>query len=187
MRISLKIIFLIGVSVFILPWKAHSAGPLDPVKLGSWTVNIGIGPGSTYFGNGSGFGPAEKVSFETGQWDAGPGIITLGGEFTLSTFWHTYNPGHHETWTNFFFAARSAYHYGWDVEGLDTYGGIPLGIAFCAHTWDAKGGSSGYTPVYPYFGFFFGASYFFTRKFGVNGEVGFNSTHANMGVIFRLK
>ncbi len=35
-------------------------------------------------------------------------------------------------------------------------------------------------------GVFFGASYFFNRNLGVNGEIGYNSTYANIGVIYKL-
>ncbi|MEI7661302.1 MAG: hypothetical protein WCK34_03860 [Bacteroidota bacterium] len=187
MRRSLQMLLLTLVSLFITQLNANAQGPLDPVKLGTWTINIGIGSGAHYFGNGLGIGPAEKISCETGMWDVGPGVITLGGEFTCSSFWHHFGDGWKESWTNFFVAARSAYHYGWDVDGLDTYGGIPVGIGFCAHTLGSQPGNHGYTPVYPYFGFFVGASYFFTKTIGINGELGYNSTQANIGVIIKLK
>ena len=175
------------MTLVIAPVNSYSAGPLDPVRLGSWTMNFGIGPGTHYFGNGMGFGPAEKVSFEAGMWDLGPGVITLGGEFTCSTYRNQFGTEWKESWTNFLFASRVAYHYGWDVEGLDTYGGFPVGIGFCTHTWDRQPGNHGYTPVYPYVGVFFGASWFFTKIIGINGEFGYNSTYANIGVIIKLK
>ncbi len=187
MRKSLKTIFLMIILGFLAPWNVFSARPLDPVRLGTWVVNAGVGPGTHYFGNGIGFGPAIKASFEVGMWDLGPGVITLGGEAAFSYFSHHYGDGWNESWANFIFAARGAYHYGWDVEGLDTYGGIPLGIGFCGHGWNHNAGHSGYTPVYPYAGIFFGASWFFTKTIGINGEVGYNSTYANIGVIYKLK
>ncbi len=187
MRKLLKIIILIITLGVLAPWNVYSARPLDPVRLGTWVVNGGVGPGTHYFGNGIGFGPALKASFEAGMWDLGPGVITLGGEAAFSYFSHHYGNGWHESWANFIFAARGAYHYGWDVEGLDTYGGIPLGIGFCGHGWNHNAGHSGYTPVYPYAGVFFGASWFFTKTLGINGEVGYNSTYANIGVIYKLK
>lgn len=186
MRKILKIIVLIVIAFFCSTANTYSKGPLDPVKLGTWTVNAGIGPGTHVFGNGVGFGPAFKGSFEKGMFDLGPGVITLGGEAAVSFFSQHYGEDWNETWINFMFGARAAYHYGWDVEGLDTYGGVPLGIGFCAHFMDENPGSWGSTPVYPYVGVFFGASYFFTKSFGINGEVGYNSTYANIGVIFKL-
>ncbi|MCX6304795.1 MAG: hypothetical protein NT040_07495 [Bacteroidetes bacterium] len=184
----LKIIVIMVIFVFVSPRGVVAQGPLDPVRLGTWIVNAGAGSGTHFFGNGVGVGPALKGSFETGMWDLGPGVITLGGEATISFFSQHYGIDNwNESWVNFIFGARGAYHYGWNVEGLDTYGGIPLGIGFCAHGWDHHAGNYGYTPVYPYGGIFFGASYFFTKTFGVNGEVGYNSTYANIGVVFKLK
>ena len=182
-----KIALLLFLPGLIYPLKVYSGGPLDPVKVGSWSVNAGMGMGAHYFGNGVGLGPAIKGSVETGMWDLGPGCITLGGEFATSFFSTHYGSDWKETWVNFFFAARSAYHYGWNVEGLDTYGGVPLGIGFCAHSYGNHPGSYGSTPVYPYLGFFIGASYFLTHTFGVNAELGYSSTYANAGVIFKLK
>ena len=187
MNNMLKIILLAISIVVAMPNESRSQGSLDPVRLGTWVVNAGVGPGTNYFGNGAGFGPALKASFETGMWDLGPGVVTLGGEATFSFFTHRYGDGWHESWVNFIFGARGAYHYGWDVEGLDTYGGIPLGIGFCIYNWDDHFDYSGSTPVYPYAGVFFGASYFFTKTFGINGEVGYNSTYANIGVIYKIK
>jgi hypothetical protein len=187
MKKIMKVIFLATAVALATPATISANGPLDPVKLGSWTVNIGVGPGTHYFANGIGFGPALKGSFETGMWDLGPGVITLGGEATFSFFSYHYGNDWNESWVNFIFGARSAYHYGWNVEGLDTYGGIPLGLGFCAHSADYNPMEYGYTPVFFYSGIFFGASYFFTKTFGVNGEVGYNSTYANIGVILKLK
>ena len=182
-KITLVLIFI----AVTMSQKIHAKGPLDPVRLGTWVINAGIGPGAHYFGNGVGFGPALKASFEVGMWDLGPGVVTLGGETAFSFFSHHYGDGWNESWANFILGGRAAFHYGWDVEGLDTYGGIPLGIGFCAHAGGDHPGNSGFTPVYPYVGIFFGASYFFTKTIGINGEVGYNATHANIGVVFKLK
>jgi hypothetical protein len=187
MNKNIKLILTAIIIAFAVSQDIHAGGPLDPVRLNSLVLNIGVGPGTPYFGNGAGFGPAFKGSFEKGMWDVGPGVITLGGEATFSFFSHHYGDGWNESWANFIFGARGAYHYGWNVEGLDTYGGIPLGIGFCAHSMDDHPGNSGYTPVYPYVGIFFGASYFFNKSIGINGEVGYNSTNANIGVVFKLK
>jgi hypothetical protein len=187
MRKIILIISIIFIYCTISPKATYSNGPLDPVRLGTWVITAGVGPGAHYFGNGVGFGPALKGTFEAGMWDLGPGVVTLGGEATFSFFSHHYGEGYNESWANFIFGARAAYHYGWDVEGLDTYGGIPLGMGFCAHNSGDHPGSSGSTPVFPYAGIFFGASYFFSKTIGINGEVGYNSTHANIGVIFKLK
>ena len=161
-------------------------GPMNPMRVDDWQLNAGFGAGTPFFGNGNSFGPAVKFSFEKGMWKAGPGVITLGGELTFSYFWNKYGDGWHENWFNCILGARSAYHYGWNVKGLDTYAGVPAGIGFCMNTHDASLGYHNYAPVYPYFGVFLGASYFITPQFGVYGEFGYNSTYANIGVVFKL-
>jgi hypothetical protein len=161
--------------------------PLSPMGLHNWTLTFAGGDGTPYWGNGKGIGPATKVIFETGMWDLGPGILTLGGEATISFFGNIYDEKYRENWTNFLFAARCAYHYGWNVKGLDTYAGIPLGLGFTIHTEEYVPGASGYQPVFPYGGFFLGTSYFFNDYLGINGEVGYNSTLASIGLIIRLR
>jgi len=160
-----------------------------PMSQGSWIISVGAGPGTHVFGNGYGFGPGIKIFFENGTWKLGPGVLTLGGEVGLSFFsyhWYYRDIRYHESWVNYMFGARSAYHYGWNVKGLDTYGGIPLGIGFSAHSYDNYAGYKGYSAIYPYLGLFVGASYFFNDFIGLNGELGYNVTYANLGVIFKL-
>lgn len=182
LRIAIIIVVLFIMS---LPVKAQN-GPMNPMKEDAWQLNAGFGAGTPFFGNGSGFGPAAKFSFEKGMWKVGPGVITLGAEVTFSYFWHTYQNSWHENWFNFIAGARGAYHYGWDVKGLDTYAGVPLGFGLCMNSHDASEGYHSPTPFYPYFGIFFGASYFFTPELGVYGEFGYNSTYGNIGLVFKL-
>jgi hypothetical protein len=166
---------------------SQKSAPVDPMDQGSWVISAGVGPGTHIFGNGFGFGPGFKVFFENGTWQLGPGVLSLGGEVGFSFFSYNFGYGYHESWVNFMFGARSAYHYGWNVPGLDTYGGIPLGIGFSAHSYDNYIGYRGYSPVFPYLGIFIGTSYFFNDHIGLNGELGYNVTYANIGVIFKLR
>jgi hypothetical protein len=172
--------------LFVNNIHAQSKGPMDPMSVDDMTIGLSVGAGTPMWGNGAGFGPALKFTFEKGMWQLGPGVLTLGGEATFSFFAHRYGDDYREAWMNFIFGARSAYHYGWNVRGLDTYGGIPLGIGFSAYSHADNPGYTNYFPVYPYAGIFLGASYFFNRNLGVNGEFGYNSTYANIGVIYKL-
>jgi len=181
---GILLLTLLGI-IFSTGLKAQN-GPMDPMKEDKWLLNFGFGAGTPFFGNGIGFGPAAKVAFEKGMWKAGPGVITLGAELTFSYFGNHYGEGWHEYWLNCIMGARSAYHYGWNVKGLDTYAGVPLGFGVCMNIHDHHSGYHNFAPVYPYFGIFFGASYFFTPEFGINGEFGYNSTYGNLGLIFRL-
>jgi len=200
-----KIIVLTVLLFFLVfPGKIlHAQSTADPVGLDAWVLNFGIGAGNNYWGNGNGFGPGMKVAFEKGMWKVGPGVFTLGGEMGFSYFWHNWNYYHtgqdknldlNETWINVMVGARAAYHWGFDVKGLDVYGGIPLGIGFSLYNysgWDDTGewkewGGYGHHPVFHYVGVFFGASYFFNEVIGLNAEVGYNATFGQIGLVFKL-
>ena len=189
-----KIILIATIVIcgwYTTPVNAQGGAPVQPMKLDTWLLNFGIGPATQFWGNGYGFGPALKVAAEKGMWQVGPGVFTLGGEFSMSYFGHTYFQGFKESWVNLIFAARSAYHYGWDVPGLDTYAGVPLGIGFSFYhdnyNLKAVHYNHGYHAVYPYFGLILGGSYFFNANLGVNAEVGYNSTFANVGMVFKIR
>src|ERR1035438_2490569 len=124
-------------------------GPVDPMSVDSWTLNMGIGAGIHYNTGvyAPGFGPGLQFSFEKGMWQLGPGVLTLGAEMGFSYFSYTgfygayyyhgvyYGDFYYKChWLNFIMAARCAYHYGWKVPGLDTYGGIATGIRFVSFT-----------------------------------------------------
>ena len=180
-------IIIISIGVFCLNISVQAQnGPVSPMKEDSWLLNAGFGAGTPLFGNGNGLGPAAKFSFEKGMWKVGPGVITLGAEATFSYFWHSYGNSWHENWFNFIAGAKSAYHYGWGVNGLDTYAGLPLGFGLCINSHDNNEGYHSPVPLYPYFGVFFGASWFFTPEIGVYGEFGYSSTYGNIGLVFKL-
>ncbi|HTX88321.1 MAG TPA: hypothetical protein VMC08_04975 [Bacteroidales bacterium] len=191
------IISLIAGSVFFLltfsETQAQSRAPVDPVSQGDWILNFGIGAGNPYFNNGYGFGPGFKVAFEGALWQVGPGVFTIGGELGFSYFAYTYanilDVKYREHWINFMIGARSAYHYGFKVKGLDVYAGIPLGIGFSAYHYDYYDESwwHGYHPVFPYVGIFFGTSYFFNPVIGINAEIGYSATYAQIGMVFKIK
>jgi hypothetical protein len=169
-------------------------GPVDPMSVDSWTLNMGFGPGIQYYsGYAAGFGPGFQVAFEKGMWQLGPGVLTLGAELGFSYFNYSYGTGHEAykySWFSVITAARCAYHYGWKVPGLDTYGGLATGLRFLSFTasYDYPH-EVGYNPGAVYFfpGIYFGASYFFNPLFGVNAEFGYNTCYAQIGVIFKLK
>lgn len=188
MRRLIVKVMLVAMGMMIFS-SAYSQKSDNSFGQGSWIIGIGVGPGTHVFGNGYGFGPGFKVFFENGTWQLGPGVLSLGGDIGFSFFsyhWDYRATRYRESWVNFMFGARGAYHYGWDVKGLDTYAGIPLGIGFSAHTFDNFVGYRGYSPVFPYLGFFVGSSYFFNEHIGINGELGYNVTYANLGVVFKL-
>jgi hypothetical protein len=178
------------VFVFSLLALSHSGyaqsrgvnGEVTPVKVGSTILNLGIGVGADYRGDSYGTGFGFKAAAEFGLWQAGPGVITLGPEIGGSFSSGGYHDFDNYRSHTFVVAGRAAWHYGWQVPGLDTYGGLSAGLGF--HHW-------GYTDHYdnsviPAFGGFVGASYFISPQFGFNAEAGYDITNFQVGVVFKL-
>ncbi len=150
---------------------------------GSVTFSAGVGVGANYNSNyNSGFGT--KAVVETGLWQAGPGTVSLGGQVGASFS----NGGHYQDYktSTFVIAGRSAWHYGWNINGLDTYAGLSAGAGFNNYRYTANE-KVNESEVVPVFGGFVGASYFFTPTFGVNVEAGRDITSIQAGIIFKIK
>src|ERR1700712_5338248 len=124
------LICILGIS--IVSNAQSRKGLVTPFRKGTVTFNAGIGFGTDYkneYASSSAFGT--KAAFEFGIWQAGPGGVFLGVEFWATTSNRTdkYYDDDFRAHT-FIVAARSAWHYGWKVRGLDTYAGISTGAGF---------------------------------------------------------
>jgi len=163
--------------------------PISPVEKGSVIFNVGVGVGTEYQNdNSSAFGT--KAAIEVGMWRAGPGIITIGaqagGSFSNRSF--TNNNYSDYKSNTFVVAARSAWHHGWNISGLDTYGGLSGGAGFHRYNYLNKDGFRiTQNEVIPVVGVFIGASYFFTPTFGVNIEAGHDITQVQGGIVLKIK
>jgi hypothetical protein len=176
--------------------RGHGRGGGDgnTFEVGSMTLNLGAGVGRSSFGDygyygagyyGYGTGIGVKAAIERGMWQLGPGVLSLGLE-TGASFSSASYGGYNSS--IIIAAFRSAYHFGWNVGGLDTYGGLSIGPGFRSYNYSDIN-TSDYTRhdiiVSP--GIFVGASYFFSPNFGVNIEGGYDITEIQGGVIFKLK
>ncbi|HVY75615.1 MAG TPA: hypothetical protein VG890_12330 [Puia sp.] len=172
------------ITISFSGFSQTSSHDVSPVQVGSTTLNIGIGVGSDYKGDSYGTPFGFKVAAEFGLWQAGPGVITLGpelgGSFSNGGYYDDY---HSHT---FVIAGRGAWHYGWQVPGLDTYGGFSAGIGF-HHYQYTNNQDYDYNQVIPAFGAFVGASYFISPNVGFNAEAGYDITNFQVGVIFKLQ
>ena len=83
-------------------------------------------------------------------------------------------------------AGRSAWHYGWNVNRLDTYAGLSAGAGFQNYKY-YKNENISQSEVVPVFGGFIGASYFITPSFGFNVEAGADITRIQAGIVLKLK
>jgi len=158
-----------------LPVRAQNA-PTDPIEVGTWMINAGVGLSSYGYGSGlwlHGFG--FKIAAQNGLWQAGHGVISLGAEAGMCiASYQGLN------YSRFNVAPRGSYHYGWNVPGLDTYGGIAIGLGFASYS-DLSGSN-----VRIYSGLYVGASYFFLENFALNAEFGLGSTVLQLGFAYRF-
>jgi len=175
---------LLGLGIGLAAVSVAQDGNVTPVRKGSLTFNVGAGIGAEYHSNyyNSAFGT--KAAIEAGVWQAGPGVVTLGAEIGTSFS----DGGHEENYkTNtFVVAGRSAWHYGWQVKGLDTYAGLSAGVGFHHYQYN-KNGNVSQSEAIPVFGGFVGASYFITPTFGFNVEAGYDITQIQGGIILKLR
>jgi hypothetical protein len=79
-----------------------------------------------------------------------------------------------------------------NVQGLDTYAGVAAGPRFTIFSYKLpdtyKGQVIDEPPTVGYGGgAFAGASYFFNEFLGINGELGFNITYAQVGMVFKIR
>ena len=186
----IRIVFLVicmgfATASFGQHGRGATHGTTTPVKLGSVIINLGVGAGSTYDNDYYNSALGLKAAIEWGLWQAGPGVITLGGEIGGS-----FPNGGYPDHTNYsshtvIFAARAAWHYGWLVRGLDTYGGVSAGFGFHHYEYDNPDLYT-HDSVLGVPGIFVGASYFVTPTFGFNAEAGHDITDIQIGVVLKI-
>jgi len=162
------------------------------MEVGTTTVNLGVGVGRSSFGNygvygsgyygyGTGFGT--KAAVERGMWELGPGVLTLGAEVGAAFSNASYNSYKSNI---IIVAARSAYHFGWNVDNLDTYAGVSLGPGFRSYNYYNNNAKDTKHDVVVAPGIFVGGSYYFSPNIGVNVEAGYDITIIQGGIVFKL-
>lgn len=164
---------------------SNAQGPVSPVEKGSVTFMAGVGIGNEYNSNYYNSALGTKAAIEVGLWQAGPGVITLGGQVG-GTFSNGGTLNNYKAHT-LIVAGRSAWHHGWNVKGLDTYAGLSAGAGFNQYSYDQNENRFKQNEVIPVFGGFVGASFFVTPSFGFNVEAGRDITQIQGGIILKLK
>lgn len=157
---------------------------INPIEVGSISVNAGVGLGVPYNGSiGTPFGV--KASIDWGVVQLGPGVITLGLA-AGGSFAHGETEGVTKSSNSVVILARGAWHYGWEVPGLDLYGGLSSGVAVHRfHYGDPLDRTSNSGNLLA--GIFVGASYFLARGFGFNAELGDDITILQVGIIVKIQ
>jgi len=183
---------LLAIGALTISNVARAQKSSNIMEVGTTTVNIGVGVGrssygsygvygSGYYGYGTGFGT--KAAVERGMWELGPGVLTLGAEVGAAFSNASYNSYKSNI---IIVAARSAYHFGWNVDNLDTYAGVSLGPGFRSYNYVNNTAKDTKHDVIVAPGIFVGGSYYFSPNIGVNVEAGYDITVIQGGIVFKL-
>ena len=114
----------------------------------------------------------------------GPGVISVGGLLGYksdSYIWADYKA----TWTNFYVAARGAYHYNFTNDPkLDTYAGVSLAARIEKYATNFSGNlpDSSYGNTTLEAGIFLGGRYLLTDKIGAFAELGYDMSYLKIGL-----
>lgn len=153
-------------------------------NVGTNAINLGVGFGGNFssgFYSSPNASPVFSVSYERGVWEAGPGVISLGGYVGHRTF--KYSSNSDNKWSQTVAGVRGAYHYtGFDVENLDVYAGLMLGYYFYADNFSS---SYNYGSSLRPSGFI-GGRWYFTDAIAGYVEAGFGITNISLGAAFRF-
>jgi hypothetical protein len=186
--LAFVVLFICGASLTV--------GAQHIFSKGDQAVNLGLGIGSYYGGDGyTGSIPPLSVSYEKGIIDGlldGKGSIGVGGYLGYSANkWETSINGdtYGYKYSYMMIGARGAFHYQF-VDKLDSYGGLMLGYNVVGSKYfgtdlgsykpEASSASGiGYSA-------FVGARYHFSDKFAAYGELGYGISALELGISIRL-
>lgn len=159
-------------------------------------INAGVGFGWYSYGYGATSLPAISLSLEKGIKEIDFGTLSVGGIVGFKHASYNWNTAYDDySWTDFIVAARGAIHANiLEVENLDTYGGVALGLRFQSYnTYDLVGVFPNYDyekvrkmDVNPLFALYVGGRYYFSEKFAAFGELGYGLGYITLGVSYKL-
>jgi hypothetical protein len=189
-----KTIFMTIAALVLLAHAAHSQDS-KAYKVGDNVISAGIGLGSsigsfTYGTQTPGF----SAQYERGLWEAGPGVISLGGYVGIKSFsydYADYGENYQSKWNYTIVGVRGAYHYtGFNVDKLDVYGGLMLSYDALSFTDnDASNGQSyGGTATGSSVGLtaFIGGRYYFAGNLAAFAELGYGVSYLNLGLAYKF-
>jgi len=159
-------------------------------QAGDNIVSAGIGIGSALDGYGySSAIPGFSAQYERGIWEAGPGVISLGGYLGIKGYKYS-SPDFTEKWNYTIVGARAAYHFtGLDVENLDLYGGLMLSfnnLNFSYTEYNGYNYNGGSYGSYLGLSAFVGARYYFAGNLAGYGELGYGVAILNLGLSYKF-
>jgi hypothetical protein len=157
---------------------------------GDAVINLGVGLGSTYsLAPGATGGIGLNASMEYGVYTLQKvGVFSAGGIFSWSHASADYYGYNSLSWNEFYFGARAAFHLTMlEVDNLDVYGGVSLGIrSHSEPVWVNNNHYDNHYVIDPFGGVFVGGRWYFTPGFGVFSELGYDVSWFKAGVSLRF-
>jgi hypothetical protein len=155
-------------------------------------LNLGVGFGWYGYGYGATSLPALSISLEKGIKELDFGTLGIGGIVGYKHATYNWLTGYDWSWTDYVVAARGSLHVDLlDIDKLDTYGGVALGIR--AETWkyytydiNTNYRNVKESTIHPLFAFYAGGRYYFTEKFAAFGELGYGLGYFTIGASLKL-
>lgn len=173
-----KIIIYIAFALLVSPLVRG-----QEFEIGTNVLNGGIGFGGYYgysLSSSISQTPVFSVSYEKGIWEAGPGVISLGGYFGRKSYSSQTLEAQFK-WSYSIIGIRGAYHYnGFEVENLDVYGGVMA--SFNIYNGDSFGGYGSRPSLTP----FVGGRWYFDDDFAGFAEAGYGVAFFSIGASFKF-
>ena len=186
---------IIGIIATLISITGFTQG----YQKGDNVLGLGIGLGNTYQVSGTSTRiPPMQIYYEVGVTDQ----LGVGGFVGYTSIGRkmVYKDGSGDSYTyqyNYNYTLiglRGAYHFGYllgTVDNFDLYGGLSLGYAIlntklttsdgAPEIEDSKSTSEGF-----HLGVYAGMRYYFDDSFGVFGEIGYNISVIQAGIVFKL-
>jgi hypothetical protein len=157
-------------------------------------LNAGAGFGWYSYGYGATSIPALSLSLEKGIKEMDFGTLSVGGIVGFKKASYSWLSGYDDySWTDIIVAARGAIHNNiLEVENLDTYGGVALGLRFQTYKyyvprlysepWEKATDTS----TNLLFALYIGGRYYFSDNFAAFGELGYGLGYLTIGVSYKF-
>ncbi|MEZ5059467.1 MAG: hypothetical protein R2879_20740 [Saprospiraceae bacterium] len=176
-----KIVLALALcSLFMVDTNTVSA---QTYEKGSKVLNLGI----SLFGR-TGLGIGANGSFEVGMWPTGDfGVIGIGGivGFHISSYGAVLGVSGYNAF-DIGFAPRGTYHFTIiPVENLDVYGAVGINFRNTSYTYDGNS-SLDYNDFDVFPSVTAGIRYYFSEKFGIFAEAGYDIAAIKGGVALQF-
>lgn len=184
----------------------HHGAKAQAFEKGTGVLNLGLGFGGkiAYWGPGYSSTPYFNVTYDHGVYvfdgTANKLCIGVGGFLGYRSVWYQwtttwvdkngrwhYDQPVKSTWNYIGIGFRPTLNYSFNDKGM-VYAALPIGIYSVNHKYNNPDYYSNVTYSSTVFssGFMLGGRYFFSKSFGIYGELGWGFAFGNLGVSFRF-